>query len=91
MSINYKIIDQEKFKNGQTNNQLHCSIKGSTINTTTITPTTVTSTTNTTKVSPVKKDKNNQVQKYKITYDLDSLRKSRQFRDLGDALDYFSD
>lgn len=27
----------------------------------------------------------------KIQHDLDKLRKSRQFRDLGDALDYFSD
>ena len=33
MSIKYKIIDQVKFKNGQTNNRLHFSIKGSSINT----------------------------------------------------------
>ena len=90
MSIKCTIIDQEKFKNGQTNNQLY-SIKDTTINTTTITSTTVTTNSNTTKVAPVKKNKNNQVQKYKITNDLDSLRKSQQFRDLGDALDYFSD
>ena len=44
---------------------------------------------NTTKVVPVKKDKNNK--RSKIQHDLDRLRKSRQFRDLGDALDYFSD
>ena len=80
----------EKFKNGQTNNQLH-SIKGTTINTTTITSTTVTTTSNTTKVAPVKKNKNNQVQKYKITNDSDSWKKSRQFLDLEDAFDYFSD
>ena len=36
-----------------------------------------------------KKDKNNK--RSNIQYDLDKLRKSRQFRELGDALDYFSD
>ncbi len=36
-----------------------------------------------------KKDKNNK--RSNIQYDLDKLRKSKQFRDLGDALDYFSD
>lgn len=60
-------------------------------------------TTNTTKVVPIKKNekkknnkknknkKNNKRSKSKIQDDLDRLRKSRQFRDLGDALDYFSD
>ena len=90
ISIKCTIIDQEKFKNGQTNNQLH-SIKDTIINTTTITSTTVTTNSNTTKVAPVKKNKNNQVQKYKITNDSDSWKKSRQFLDLGDAFDYFSD
>ena len=46
---------------------------------------------NTTKVVPVKKDKNNKRNKSKIKDDLDRLRKSRQFRELGDALNYFSD
>lgn len=46
---------------------------------------------NTTKVVPMKKSKNNKRSKSKIQDDLDRLRKSRQFRDLGDALDYFSD
>ena len=68
MSIKYNINDQEKFKNGQTNNRLHFSTKGSSINSTTITPTTTT--TNNTNVAPVKKDKNNQAQKYNFTYDL---------------------
>ncbi len=36
-----------------------------------------------------KKDMDNK--RSNIQYDLDRLRKSRQFRDLGDALDYFSD
>ena len=46
---------------------------------------------NTTKVVPMKKSKNNKRSKSKIQDDLNRLRKSRQFRDLGDALDYFSD
>lgn len=46
---------------------------------------------NTTKVVPMKKSKNNKRSKSKIQDDLDRLRKSRQFRELGDALDYFSD
>ena len=46
---------------------------------------------NTTKVVPVRKGKNNKKSKSKIQNDLDRLRKSRQFRDLGDQLDYFSD
>ena len=41
------------------------------------------------KNTPVKKV--NKRSKSKIQDDLDRLRKSRQFRDLGDALDYFSD
>ena len=45
-------------------------------------------TANTTKVVPVK---NNKRSKSKIQDDLDRLRKSRQFRELGDALNYFSD
>ena len=32
MSIKYKIVDQVKFKNGQTNNKLHFLVKGSTVN-----------------------------------------------------------
>ena len=46
---------------------------------------------NTTKVVPMKKSKNNKRNKSKIQDDLDRLRKSRQFRELGDALNYFSD
>ena len=46
---------------------------------------------NTTKVVPMKKSKNNKRSKSKIQDDLNRLRKSRQFRALGDALDYFSD
>lgn len=46
---------------------------------------------NTTKVVPMKKSKNNKRSKSKIQDDLNRLRKSRQFRDLGDAFDYFSD
>lgn len=46
---------------------------------------------NTTKVVPMKKSKNNKRSESKIQDDLNRLRKSRQFRDLGDQLDYFSD
>ncbi len=46
---------------------------------------------NNTKVVPMKKSKNNKRSKSKIQDDLNRLRKSRQFRALGDALDYFSD
>ena len=48
---------------------------------------------NNTKVVPMKKSKskNNKRSKSKIQAELNRLRKSKQFRDLGDALDYFSD
>ena len=46
---------------------------------------------NTTKVVPMKKSKNNKHSKSKIQAELNRLRKSRQFRDLGDQFDYFSD
>lgn len=46
---------------------------------------------NTSKFVPMKKNKNNKRSKSKIQDDLDRLRKSRYFRELGDALDYFSD
>lgn len=46
---------------------------------------------NTNKFVPMKKNKNNKRSKSKIKDDLDRLRKSRYFRELGDALDYFSD
>ena len=46
---------------------------------------------NTNKFVPMKKNKNNKRSKSKIQDDLDRLRKSRYFRELGDALDYFSD
>ena len=46
---------------------------------------------NTNKFVPMKKNKNKKRSKSKIQDDLDRLRKSRYFRELGDALDYFSD
>ena len=48
---------------------------------------------NNTKVVPMKKSKskNNKRSKSKIQAELNRLRKSKQFRALGDALDYFSD
>jgi len=46
---------------------------------------------NNTKVVSMKKSKNNKRSKSKIQDDLNRLRKSRQFRDLGDQFDYFSD
>ena len=49
---------------------------------------------NTTKVVPqnkrIKIEKTNN-QKFKTKIDLNKLRKSKPFRELGDALDYFSD
>jgi len=44
--------------------------------------------------APVKNKKNKpyiKTKKSQISKDLDKLRKSKPFRDLGDALDYFSD
>ena len=49
---------------------------------------------NNTKVVPMKKrkkSKNNKRSKSKIQAELNRLRKSKQFRDLGDQFDYFSD
>ena len=51
---------------------------------------------NATKVVPQNKNKNSKINKinntkFKIKTDLDKLRKSKQFRELGDAFDYFSD
>ena len=50
--------------------------------------TTTTTTNNNTKVFPMKK---NNKKKSKVQDDLDRLRKSKHFRALGDAFDYFSD
>ena len=54
----------------------------------TITTTTTTTTNSNTKVFPMKK---NNKKKSKVQDELDRLRKSKHFRALGDALDYFSD